>query len=405
MAYKGVRQISMGIRRGFLGAVVFICAHEMVLGPAQAQSLAPQGWTQIRGENSFTFTAPTRQDEINILILPDQPGADLIQLSRTFIAKMQKFGCGDGASESANPVADGKAIRIAAKQGGVECSVIIGRSKGTLLMMASVGKTPGVDASIVLLGMAREIFADSPVPPPQIAKATPPPKIAGLSGVQSVDSAGTRGVWAAIVTKTVYDPVTAIRMEIGLDYLILTPGGYFMAQLPEKAGFNDAAAIAMMQSEPKYAGKFMVSGQNLILKFASGETKTAIGSGKGIDKMYALDGDDYRPKRFFPDGAMLNGIYGFTRISQYAAEGFAVSDNDLVFSRDGRFSRGGKVSISGDTFSILGGDTSKSGTYFVKDSAVHLNYTNGEREVLSIWAEEPNDAIWFDGDMYKLPEK
>ena len=385
--------------------VALICVAILCCERANAQLSAPDGWTQTRGENSFTFTSSTRQDEINILILPDQPGADLIPIARAFITKLQKFGCSDAAAESVDTVAKGKAFRIATPRGGVECSVILGRSKGTLLMMASVGRTPGEDASMKLLGMAQAIFEDSPVPPPQIAVTTSPPRNAGLPIGHSVESSGTRGVWAAIVTKTVYDPVMTIRMEMGLDYLILTLGGYFMADLPENAGFTDDAARAMMQSAPDYAGKFTVSGQNLILQYASGKTKTVTGSGQGAAREYKLDGDTYRSSRTFPDGVMLNGSYSNTRITQTAADSFVVGDHDLVFTRDGQFSRGGKVSISGGWYSILGGDTSKSGTYFVKDSAVHLYYANGESEVLSIWAEEPNDVIWFDGDMYKLPQK
>ncbi len=404
MKFGVLQYIHKSVSRIITAATLLILAIFLFNGPAFAQLSIPQGWTKTSDDNGITLTSSTGQDEINIIVLGDQPGVDLVQLARAFIGKLQKFGCGNGASDSVDEIADRKAIRIATEQGGVQCSVIIGRSKGTLLMMANIGRTPGVDASLTLLGMARTIFENSPVPPPQrIAATAPPPVASGLPIGHSVVSAGTRGVWVAIVTKTVYDPVTAIRMEMGLDYLILTPGGYFMAELPKNAGFTDAAAKAMMQSSPKYAGRFVVSGQNLILKYASGETKTAIGSGKGADKMYALDGDEYRPKRIFSDGIMMNGSYGNTRITRTGADSFVVGDHDLVFSRDGKFSRGGSVSVSGGWYSILGGDTAKSGTYFVKDSAVHLNYANGEREVLPIWAEEPNDVIWFEGDMYKLP--
>jgi hypothetical protein len=387
-------------------AAVFLTQAVM---PAQAQYMTPPGWTVERTESGEIYTSPSGNDVINVGKFNDDPTANGAEVARTILSKLSNAGCPAGDPGAPEKLFGGKAIRMKIASGSAECSAIVGRDAGALFVVAAMNLTAGANANGLALAMAGKLFGE-PVPslaavkaPP--VKAAPPvgvPKSTGAIG-QSIGSSGARGIWIALVNRTVYDPVLAVRMEMGIDYLILTPGGYFMTQLPEKAGFDDAAALAMMRNDPEYAGQFTVSGQNLTLRFASGQIKTAIGSGRGDDKMYAIDGDDYRPKRYFPDGVMLNGSYGNTRITQTSADSFVVGDHDLVFTREGRFSRGGSVSVAGGFYTIIGGESSKVGTYFVKNSAVHLNYDNGEQEIMSIWAERPNDVIWFDGDMYKLP--
>jgi hypothetical protein len=216
------------------------------------------------------------------------------------------------------------------------------------------------------------------------------------SGAQN---SGAHGLFVAIGPKTVYDPVLTIRMEIGLHYLVLTKGGFFLDELPDSGGFDDASVQRHLAKKPETGGTYAMAGNMITLRFASG--KTAQAQRKGTNIIY--DDNDYGPKIMFKENARLSGPYTSTSVTNYGPGGFVVGSNDYDFSPDGRFGHGRQVSVANTGFTIQGGKEGRGGTYRIENSALILNYDNGEVRVLSLWAEKPDDAIWFDGEMFKRP--
>ncbi len=392
--------------------------------PAQAfaQTAPPADWNVKKSEAGDEYYSPSGKDMVIVSRFGDNATIDSEKFARLMIEKFAEYGCPPvGSVAPQRPYGD-RAVLIKTTSATHRCGVLAGRNGNTFyLIMSLTGSGSGADISGNLReGLTRDIFGapvasgasgpssstvSSKAGPPSIqktvARPTPPVGSAGIG--KTVPSSGTSGIWIGMGTRSVYDPVTAIRLEWGLYYLILTPGGYFMTDYPSMAPFSDAAAIAHGREYPEEAGTFKVQGNNLILSFASGKTETVVGKGAGTSRNYVYDDIDYAPKLTFANGTMLNGIYSNTRITRTGVDSFVVGDSDLTFTREGRFARGGNVSISGGWYSILGGEKSETGTYFVRDSAVHLQYDSGKSEIMSIWAEKPNDVIWFDGDMYKLP--
>ncbi len=404
------------IRFMLIFAVSWLC-----LSPAQAlaQTTPPADWNVKKSEAGDEYYSPSGKDMVIVSRFGDNTSVDPEKFARLMIEKFAEYGCPPvGSATPQRPYGD-KAILIKTASATHRCGVLAGRNANTFyLIMSLTGSGSGADISGNLRdGLTKDIFgapvasgASGPAArglasgPAAKAQTAPPPLATTNAGIaKTVQSAGTVGIWVGMAGRNEYDPVMGVRWVWGTNYLILTSGGYFMTDYPGMAAFNDAAAQAMAREYPKQAGTFKVQGNNLVLTFASGETKIAKGTGQGGARDYKLDDVDYNPKLRFADGTMLNGVYGNTRITQTSADSFVVGNHDLTFTREGRFAKGGRVSVSGGFYSILGGDKSETGRYFVRDSAVHLQYDNGKTEIMSIWAEKPNDVIWFDGDMYKLP--
>lgn len=379
--------------------------------PVHAQRQMPAGWTVTNNANGTTYASAASKEVVQVTSFPDPANITNMDFAQKLLSSLNKVGCGPANTAFSDLLFQGQAIRLTSIKGNVRCTVTIGRKAGTMHAFASVGNTSTDVAGGFSYALAAEKFGASgpstvtnkAAPPTQQAATRPAPPVGSAGIGKTVQSARTSGIWIGLGQRTVYDPVLTVRLEYGTYYLILTPGGYFMTDYPEKAPFNDAAAQAMARKYPEQAGKFQVQGNNLILRFASGKTETVVGKGAGASRNYVYDEIDYAPKLRFADGTLLNGSYSNTRITRTGADSFVVGDHDLTFTREGRFAKGGRVSVSGGFYSILGGSSSEVGRYFVRDSAVHLQYDNGKTEILSIWAEKPDNVIWFDGDMYKRP--
>lgn len=95
----------------------------------------------------------------------------------------------------------------------------------------------------------------------------------------------------------------------------------------------------------------------------------------------------------------MSGSYSSERIS-LAGSTFVVGSNDYNFLLDGRFAKGGKVSMTSDAVSSIGKRNVKTGRYEIKASALYLYYTDRTREVYSMFQETADKNIWFNDTMY-----
>ncbi len=380
----------------------------------RAHPAPPAGWLAEPNSNGTEYIGPGERELVNATEFVDQPNIVTEDVARKMLNGLARSGC--ATSATTKNLYGGQAVQLDSRSASHLCTVIAGRAGGVFHLIVAVTdlRAGTQNAGPFASALARHYFAgNAPLPPAAQAPArqrdaAPPAALPAKGGgaiLAPVRSSGTEGIWVGLSLRTVYDPVTAVRLEYGTDYLVLTRGGYFMRDVPDEAGFTDQAAIQMAAKSPDRAGRVTVQGANLLLRFASGETMIAKGTGQGANRTYRLDNVDFSPKLLFRDGTMLNGSYSSTRITRTGTESFVVGDTDLVFTRDGRFAKGGNVTISGGFYSIIGGDARNSGTYFVKDSAVHLRYGSGQTETLSMWAEKPNDVIWFNGEMHKLPSE
>jgi hypothetical protein len=292
-------------------------------------------------------------------------------------------------------ILEGHATELVVSENGVVCSALAGQYAGKGHMLYVMGaNNDTIDAS----GKAREVMGrlmglTQSGKPTQYNVQIP---TGPMSRKASVESSGNYGVWVALVNRSVYDPVMTIRMELGVDYLILTKGGYFMRQLPDNGGLTDSAAQAVIKKDQDLGGRYTLSGNVLTLRYANGKVEQGRASKGGFE----LDFESYNPKRFFADGTALSGAYSSTSITSTGV-GFVVGERDFDFTLDGRFGFGRAVSMSTTAISSTGEREGRGGRYYIKDSAIHLAYDDGERSVLPIWQESQGGPIWFDGQMYK----
>ncbi|MEW4448315.1 hypothetical protein [Qipengyuania sp. JC766] len=377
--------------------VLVILAMLFLTQPALAQIAAPPGWTVADDRGTArTFTSPDGE-MVTVVENPDDPEVDAEMVAINLLASMRTYGCPSSDGGAAD-IGDGKAVVVWARDSEIECGVAAGRSGEKFVMVMCVC-APGDDGPRAFDAFTSGYFARELLAASDAQQETTPAAPTRRGG--SVTSSGTSGVWVALVHRTVYDPVLTVRMEYGPAYLVLTEGGRFMTEVATGTALDDEGVAAYTAEHPDEGGRFRITGNRLILTYASGETQVAAIGGSGSAREYDIEGDTYQPKMVFPDGTALSGFYGNSSITRVSQSVFVAGESDFVFAPDGRFARGGKVSTTGESFSVLGGRDQRSGRYQVEGSALHLTYDDGEREVLSMWQEEPGGPIWFDGAMYE----
>ena len=352
------------------------------------------------------FIAPDGISQILTMPLPRDDNRNITQFAETMMKSGSIKDCPDAQSQSSQSILGGIAHRILATNKNRQCAVIVGRSNNIDILVLS-SSSAAIDAHRWALDIAAKTLntkiTASDNPQTNIAAAqTDMQKLRPSGGAsQSVPVSGHNGVWVWLGTRTVYDPVTTVRLEWGINYLVLTDSGYFINEMPYGGGLNDAGMQAAIQKSQFNGGRYSIAGNQITLNYASGKTETATQSKAGKSWVITMNGNEYTPKRIFPDGAVLSGIYTNSSVTKTGVDSFVTGDNDMTFSADGRFVKGGSSAISTIDYSVIGGDKRQGGSYYIKDSALHLNYIDGRIEIMSMWQDKPNDAIWFNGDMYK----
>jgi hypothetical protein len=387
-----------------------------VASPLSAQSdETPPGWTKKTAENGLIgYFAPGDKGLITVRSVP-MPPEDSLQLGAIqYYGEMMGKQCGFPEGTMPTLMLEDRVARIQVVLPNYTCTFFTAKQGQYMLLVMALGETASSVDQMALDIVAKRIGAAPAMPPKAVGKApiTPvapvktavapaknisPPAIKSQSG--TVQSKGTQGIFTALFGRNVYDATMGVRWEFGVSYLVLTKGGLFLTDLPDEGGFDDASVQKHIVKNPDDGGSFTISGKQMSLRFASG--KTAIITIKGDDFIY--DGETYSSELYFADGATLSGPYTSTSVTNYGPGGFVVGNNDYDFTPDGRFGHGRQVNIANTGFTIKGGKEGRGGTYRIANSALHLTYDDGEQRVLSLWAEKPDDAIWFDGEMFKRP--
>lgn len=395
----------------------FIAVPPAVLGllalPAMAQQL-PAGWAEVPGDGTMHRYVAGDGSEFVTIAQFDISGKSVDQKAvlSQMIQSLSSTDCATDRIEYSSSHA-GRVDEAWLRADKITCGLAVGQTVGapTLAIIVCGCKWPGTPGFALYARMVDQHFGpDTPHMAGQVqrsapipARAAPAPMVADApTGPvnRSVESTGTTGVWVALTQHTVYDPMMGVRLELGPSYLVLTPGGYFSESV--HGPLDDAGAIAHAQEFPDEGGRFSVSGNSLILNYASGERKTASITTAEGSRLYKLDGDRYIPKRVFPDGTRLSGLFSNSSITRASASVFVAGEHDFLFLPDGRFAQGGQVSTMGASFSARGGRDQRTGRYQVRNSTLYLAYDDGEREALSLWQEKPGGPIWFDGAMYEV---
>jgi hypothetical protein len=361
--------------------------------------ITPEGWTEIVEKGTRLYRAPASAAFVMVKtgLMPDKNDIDFRDVVDGMYADDGMLGkCGDPKYIRKNYLFDDKATELVIRENGLECSAIAGQYAGKGYMVYAMGReNDGHDApqkAREILGRLMGLTQSGKPTQYDVQIPTGP-----MARKPSVSSTGTYGVWVALKDQTNYDPQAMMwRNELGVYYMVLTKGGYFMFTLPDNGGFTDEAAIAMMKESPKMAGRYSLVGNILTLRYGDGTVEKA----RADQGSYELDNESYNPKRYFADGTALSGPYSSSSITPTYA-GFVVGERDFDFTADGRFGYGRAVSMSTAAYSSTGGREGRGGRYYIKDSAIHLAFDDGDRAVWPIWQEDQNGPIWFNGEMYK----
>lgn len=362
-------------------------------------SIGPTGWLVQKEPKDTLYIEPNKNGMILLSRMPDNPEIDFRDSLPNMLEIDAFKKCPDTEYIRSTPILNDTGRQLTVATETFTCSAIGVRYKGEIFLLLTMGKNDvdvpakAIATAARMMGMnsdgsTRAQFADLPNIP-LVKKA-------------SIYSSGSKGVWHGIwvasVSSYVYDPIMTTRLEYGTRFLVLHKSGYFMTSMPRDTGLDQASIEAEMIKDPDNAGTYRIQGRDLLLSFASGTTMVAERQENG----FRLGNDDYNAKQHFADGTALSGDYSSSRITQSAAGVYILGEDDFSFSVDGRFAKGGSVSLSSDLVSTNGGYDRRTGRYSVKNSALYLAYDDGSKEIASMWQESEDGPIWFNNNMHKV---
>jgi hypothetical protein len=206
-------------------------------------------------------------------------------------------------------------------------------------------------------------------------------------------------MWRSDWVENRYDGINGLVLMAVDETLIFTTGGYFFYGVPENVSLDDSGAQEIMRKDPDHAGRYVMGSGSATLTFANGKRETVLAAKRGQTWELEFRDRTMQPKMTFMSGGYLSGNYSTTRISQ-AGSTFVVGEDDYSFAPDGRFAKGGSVSLSSAAVSSIGGRDVRTGRYEIKASALYLSYEDGTREVYSMFQETAGKEIWLNDQMY-----
>jgi hypothetical protein len=393
----------------FVSVAITLCAINTVI----AQTTLPSGWTKSATKNGTSYNYGN--DEASILV--SKVGrANFSNLPSVIQSSDRPDFCNGISKVQPLLVFDSRGTKYETRGTNKNCLFLIGSIVGSdpqssgifvIAMERSNSKSNAIalaqtlfESAIKLDGSqsqqsnaSRELIPNngagvrgqSPTKPNTIAKATNP--------------VGLIGMWRSDWVENQFTPFNGLQLMAKNNTLIFTPGGYFFNGVPDSVGFDDAGAQTIMRTDPGNAGRYKISSGIIQLSYANGEQETVKAVNRNNDWTLTFRNRVLSPKLTFNSGGGLSGSYSSERISQ-AGSTFVVGNNDYNFSLDGRFAKGGKVSMTSDAVSSIGKRNVKTGRYEIKASALYLYYTDGTREVYSIFQETADENIWFNDTMY-----
>jgi hypothetical protein len=397
-----------------------------VLAQSVLPNVLPQGWSQSPSKNGTQITYTNDEASILISALTQANANNLPAILRS--ADRPNF-CSGISQIQPIPVMNSRGIKYEVRGAGTNCAFIVGNfserdpqnfgvlviameqsnSKSNALpfaqslfeavMKRNNGEAQASNAPPApLANSGAGVRGQSPTPPtvsmPQKELPSKPYPLA-----KSAEPKGLIGMWRSDWVENQFTAFNGLQLMAKDNTLIFTSGGYFFDGVPDSVGFDDAGAQTIMRKDPGSAGRYKIAGSTIQLSYANGEKETVEAVNRNNDWTLTFRNRVMSPKLTFMYGGGLSGTYSSQRITQ-AGTSFVVGNNDYNFSLDGRFAKGGKVSLSSDVVSSIGKRNVKTGRYEVKASALYLYYDDGTREVYSMFQETKEENVWFNDRMY-----
>jgi hypothetical protein len=370
--------------------------------PYSAIAQVPEGWTQAEGPSGTTYTYKSAAAIIMIGLIPleklQNPGGAIS-------ATDKPGGCVGISNANFETVLGGRARRIQSRSPSLSCAIFLAPfgDKGLMAIAMEQANAHANAAAIALtllekwLGPVRPSTSISALRPPAHSPSSARP-IGGLA--RASDPVGLVGMWRSDWVENEYQGITGLTLVAKDNTLIFTAGGYFFDGVPDGVTLDDSGAQEIMRRDPQNAGRYTVSGGMISLTYANAKHETVEAKRTGASWDLVFRDRQMQPKMTFMAGGYLSGTYSTQRISQ-AGSSFVVGEDDYSFAPDGRFAKGGQVSLSSAALSSTAGRTVRTGRYFIKASALTLLYDDGTREIYSMFQESAGKEIWLDDQMYR----
>jgi hypothetical protein len=377
----------------------------LMLSSARAQ--APEGWTQTEGPTGTVFAHKSNAAFIMIGQVP----LEKVEDPQPSAGAMDKpGGCVGITKATLETVMNGRARRLHSKGPTLNCDLYFATQGGKGIMVIAM-EQPNAQANAA--SVAEALLAmrlGRPAVPSSQATADgtqrQPSVLPRLTGgpARASDPVGLVGMWRSDWVENRYDGINGLVLMAVDETLIFTSGGYFFDGVPENVSLDDSGAQEIMRKDPELAGRYVMGPVSTTLTFANGKRETVRTAKRGQKRgqTWELEFRDrtMQPKMTFMSGGYLSGNYSTTRISQ-AGSTFVVGEDDYSFAPDGRFAKGGSVSLSSAAVSSIGGRGVRAGRYVIKGSALYLSYDDGTRETYSMFQETAGKEIWLNDQMYR----
>lgn len=397
--------MNLAARRFAYGWRTALC----ILFPVTALSAgppAPAGWTAVEGQIGTTYTHASQTAVILLRELPLEA-----EQNTGLAAAMDIPGVCEGLSKAPfETPAGGTVRRVTSRSATMRCVLIFEKTKvknAVILAMEQVGSKANAEAAqqIILNAITQIASPAAQVNSTAVNTAQPKPAAPPSTGKLARASypVGLVGLWRSDWVENQYRAFTGLTLVALDNTLIFTSGGYFFNGVPDGTSLDDAGAVEMTRKDPANAGRYSYAGGILSLNYADGQKETVAAKKDGQSWQLIFRGRPMSPKMTFVSGGVLTGEYSTQRITD-AGGIFVVGADDYSFAPNGRFAKGGSVSMSSAAVSSIGGRNVRGGRYVIKGSALTLSYDDGETEVYSMFQETAGENIWLNGQMY-TPQK
>lgn len=403
-----------------------LCASVFILNDVLALAVLPNGWSVAPGNNGTQYNFGDNEASVSLSRVT-QGNAKNID---TVLRSADRPSLCNGISKvQPIPVVNPRGNKYEVRGASKNCTFIFGTSadrdaqEPVVLVIAIEQANSNSNAST----FAQTLFdsamkQNTPAAP---ANTSPPESTAGNSAkamgqspspqsgptpqkdlpskayalAKSAEPKGLIGMWRSDWVENQFTAFNGLQLMARDNTLIFTSGGYFFDDVPISVGFDDAGAQTIMRTKPGNAGRYKVVGATIQLDYADGKKGFVEAVNRNNDWTLTYHNRVMSAKLTFMAGGGLSGSYTSERISQ-AGSTFVVGNNDYNFSLDGRFAKGGKVSMTSDVVSSIGKRNVKTGRYEIKASALYLYFDDGAREVYSMFQETKAENIWLNNQMY-----
>ncbi len=302
-----------------------------------------------------------------------------------------------GISQSRlEPILNGRARRVQSRGAAWNCTFLFATAENQPIMVMAIEKSGSTAKSgdVAVRLLEARLGPVAKAMPQPVAVTQPSAGVARANG-----PIGLVGLWRSDWVENQYRAFTGLTLVALNNTLIFTPGGYFLNGVPEGVPLDDGGAQQVMRSDPANAGRYAVSGGTIQLNYADGNKETVAAKRVGARWQLIFRNRPMSPKLTFMNGGYLSGTYATERITQ-AGSAFVIGDDDYSFAPNGRFAKGGQVSLSTAAVSSTQGHSVRAGRYVIKGSALYLSYDDGTQEIYSMFQETAGQEIWLNDQIY-----